>query len=275
MNRNTAFLLLLFLHGFFSCKNANNDTKVLTSTANSKNTTENTSEVYKIDAAGLLKDFMTWYKYTYYNIRLAQDFIAEDQSSNQIDKAKFLQYLATGDFVALKTAKKDNVPVYQLLKREDLQTDIKNTMVQMAQTAMILENMEGKELPPYHFTDLSGNTYYNKNTKGNVILIKCWYINCVVCVKEFPELNQLVNRYKNRSDIKFISLASDSKADLLTFLKKKQFNYAVVPNMGKYMTEELDVNAYPLHLLINKEGKIVKATNSIEDMLPSFEKEAG
>lgn len=43
----------------------------------------------------------------------------------------------------------------------------------------------------------------------------------------------------------------------------------------KYMTNQLNVNAYPLHLLVNKEGKVVKATNSIEDMIPYFEKEAG
>jgi peroxiredoxin len=160
------------------------------------------------------------------------------------------------------------------LKREALQTDIKNTMVQMAQTAMTLQNMEGKELPAYHFTDLNGKTYNNHNMKGNVMLIKCWFINCVACVKEFPELNRLVGRYKNRSDVKFISLASDSKTELTAFLKKKPFNYAVVPKMGNYMSEQLNVNAYPLHLLVDKQGKIVKATNSIEDMLPYFEKEA-
>ena len=274
MKRNIAFLLLLLLHSFFSCKNVNNDTRLLPSTTNSKNRTENTNEVYKIDANGLLKDFMAWYNYTYYNIRLTQDFIAEDPSSNQIDKTKFLQHLASGDFVALKTAKKDNVAVYRLLKRENLQTDIKNAMVQMAQTAITLESMEGKELPAYYFSDLNGNSYTNKNTKGNVMLIKCWFISCVACVKEFPELNRLVDRYKNRSDVKFISLASDSKVDLTTFLKKRPFNYAVVPKMGKYMTEQINVNAYPLHLLINKEGKIVKAANSIEDIVPYFEKEA-
>ena len=242
---------------------------------NSKNTTENKNEVYKIDAERVLKNFMTWYNYTYQNIRLAQDFIGEDQYAKQIDKTKFLQQLTTGNFVALKTAKKDNVAVYTLMKREDLQTDIKNTMVQMARTALTLKSMDGKPLPTYHFTDLNGNVYTNKNTTGNVMLIKCWFINCVACVKEFPQLNHLVDHYKNRSDIKFISLASDSKADLTGFLKKKPFNYSVVPGMGKYMTEQVNVNAYPLHLLINKEGKIVKATNSIEDMLPDFEKEAG
>jgi hypothetical protein len=43
--------------------------------------------------------------------------------------------------------------------------------------------------------------------------------------------------------------------------------------MGNYMRDKLKVNAYPMHLLIDKEGKIVKVSNSIEDLIPSLEKE--
>jgi peroxiredoxin len=273
MKQVIIFLLVVF-HGF-SCSNANSDTRVLTSKTNEKSQSEKTTETYKVDADGLLKDFMTWYNYTYYNVRLAQDFAAEDEGANQIDKTTFLNYLSGGDYIAFKAAKKDNVPVYRLYKPKHMETEIKNTMVQMAQSAMSLAAMEGKELPDYQFTDINGNAHNKQNTKGHVILLKCWYISCVACVKEFPELNELTERYKNRSDIKFISLATDSKADLISFLTKKPFSYAVVPEMGNYMTEKLNVNAYPLHLLINKEGRIVKATNSIDDMLPYFEKEAG
>jgi cytochrome oxidase Cu insertion factor (SCO1/SenC/PrrC family) len=272
MHRNTAFLLLL-LAGFFSCSNANDPTRVLTSTTNAKARIENTNEVYKTDTSDLLKNFMTWYRYTYHNIRLSQDFIAEDQNSNRINRSTFLQQLTTGDFVALKIAKKNNVAVYKLWKQQDLQSDMKRTMIQMAQTAIALENMEGKGVPAYHFTDLEGNTYTNENTKGSVILMKCWFIHCVACVEEFPELNRLADRYQNRNDVQFISLAIDQKADLTAFLKKKPFHYKVVPGMGKYMSEALHVNAYPLHLLINKEGTVMKASNALEDILPYFEKE--
>ena len=272
MHRNTALFLLL-LPAFFSCSNANDNTRVLTNTTNAKATGENTNQVYQTDTEDLLKDFMTWYEYTYHNIRLSQEFIAEDQNSNRIVKSTFLQQLTTGDYVALKTAKKNNVAVYKLWKQRDLQSDIKSTMIQMAQTAIALENMEGKSLPAYHFTDLNGHAYTNENTKGSVILIKCWFIHCVACVEEFPELNRLADRYKDRRDVQFISLATDQKADLTSFLKKRPFNYKVVPGMGKYMSEALHVNAYPLHLLINKEGTVVKASNAIEDILPCFEKE--
>jgi len=39
------------------------------------------------------------------------------------------------------------------------------------------------------------------------------------------------------------------------------------------MSDKLIVNAYPMHLLVDRKGKIIKATNSINDLLPSIEKE--
>ncbi|MGV3529846.1 MAG: TlpA family protein disulfide reductase [Flavisolibacter sp.] len=257
----------------FSCKNADDNITITASTADAINTTEKKDEVYHPDAGELLKDFRNWYNYTWYNIRLSQEYMAQDQHSKPIHNNSFLQQLASGNFIALKTAKQNDVPVYTLVKQENLPADIQRTMVQMAETALVLEGMKGKPLPSFRFTDMEGNNYTPENTKGRVLLVKCWFINCVACVKEFPELNELVAQYKDRKDISFISLASDSKKSLAAFLEKKPFQYAVVPQMDHYMTEQLRVNAYPLHLLVNKEGKVVKATNSMQDMLPWFEKE--
>jgi peroxiredoxin len=270
MKLNVTLPFFIVLSVFLSCNNASNDPQHLAS----KNSLSRDG-VYQVDQVALLKDFMTWYNYTYYNVRLVQEFIGRDEHSNEIAKKKFLQELTSGNWVAFRVALKDSVPVYQLYHPERLDAGIKSTMVQMAQAAVTLAEMEGKELPDYHLVDVQGNRYDKNTTKGKVVLGKCWFINCTACVKEFPVLNQLVERYKSRTDVKFISLASDTKTELVTFLEKKPFRYAVVPGMGKYMTDALQVNAYPLHFLINKEGKIIKATNSIEDMLPFFEKEAG
>jgi peroxiredoxin len=269
MQLNVTLLLLVSLNVFFSCNNASNDQRNMSS-----KTSRGGNGVYKVNPDALLKDFMSWYNYAYYNVRLEQEFIGNDEDSKEIDKLKFLQELSSGNYVAFRVALKDSVPVYKLYLPERLDAGIKTTVVQMAQAAITLAAMEGKELPDYHLVDLQGNSYDKKNTKGQLMLVKCWFINCTACVKEFPALNQLVDRYKSRTDIKFISLASDSKSELVTFLQKKPFSFAVVPKMGKYMTDSLQVNAYPLHLLVNKQGKVIKATNYIEDMIPFFEKEA-
>jgi hypothetical protein len=46
------------------------------------------------------------------------------------------------------------------------------------------------------------------------------------------------------------------------------FKYATVPNMQQYITQKLNTTAYPTHILINRNGKIVKVVNKIEDLLP-------
>jgi thiol-disulfide isomerase/thioredoxin len=223
----------------------------------------------------ILKDFSAWYNYTYHNIRLAQDFIGMDKDAAVIEKAAFLRLLSSGRFVPLKTALQNNKPVYRLHSVMRMDENIKNTVLQMASSELEHYNMEGKMLPPYEFTDLAGNRYNASSTRGKVLLLKCWFINCFACVQEFPELNKLVETYKNRKDILFVSLASDAKQDLLLFLQKRKFNYAVVPEKGSYMEDQLKVSAYPTHILVNKKGAIVKVTNAVEDMLPFLERIIG
>ncbi|MFD2164602.1 TlpA family protein disulfide reductase [Paradesertivirga mongoliensis] len=217
---------------------------------------------------------MKWYTYTYNNIHLGRNFISLDADSVNIDKNSFLDRLATGKFVAFKTMLIDSVPVYQLHRLSKPDEAISRTISQIAGTEIRHETLQGEKLPVYSFTDLDGRSYNEINTKGKLLVVKCWFISCGACIAEFPELNALVNRYKHRRDILFISLASDGKQELQDFLKKKKFNYLVVPDMGKYMEDQLQVNAYPMHLLIDKEGEILKSTNSVHDLIPLLEEHA-
>jgi len=239
-----------------------------------KETKKQLNEKNILKAANILNDFNNWYNYTYYNIHLAQDFIALDTNSSAINKKQFLEDLATGKFVPLKINSESHLPNHQLYKLNKNDSDITSTISQMATTEILHLKMEGKELPDYNFQDLKGRNYKKSITKGKMVVIKCWYIHCLACVREFPELNVLVNEYKNREDILFISLAMDSEKDLLSFLSKNPFNYSVIPNVEKYMNEQLNITEYPTHILVDKNGKIVKVVNAINDLMPFIKKQA-
>jgi thiol-disulfide isomerase/thioredoxin len=271
----SASLLFVLFGVLFSCKNAEDGKMPLTSKPDLPDTSEKktVNDVYHVNAGELSKNFRSWHSYTYQNIKLEQNFVATDTNSVTITKELFLHRLTSGQFIAIKTGSQNNVPVYQLYKQSPLDPDIQQTMVQLAKTTLALAAMEGKMMPAYHFTDLQGNTYSNHSTKGKVLLIKCWFIGCVACVKEFPVLNKLVEKYKNHNDVQFISLASDPKQKLIRFLAKKPFSYAVIPDTGEYMEEKLMINAYPTHLLIDRKGLIIKASNAIENIVPFLEKE--
>jgi peroxiredoxin len=256
-------LLSLVLLTLLSCNNANNDPARQLPP----------DEVLSVDTAAILKDFNTWYTYTYHIIHLSQDFISLDTDSVKIDKAGFLEQLSSGNVAAFKVGVQRGTPVYKLYAIGTSSKDIKSTVEQLANIELDHYRMEGKELASFNFTDLAEKNYSSASTRGKILVLKCWFIRCVACVKEFPDCNKLVNEFKNRKDVLFISLASDHKKDLQIFLSSQVFSYAVIPEMDNYMTDKLGVDQYPTHILVNREGKIIKVTNSIKELAPFLKKE--
>ncbi len=230
-------------------------------------------QTYKVDAEALLKDYMTWYSYHYRSIHLAQDFSGHDTDSSQLTKLAFLTKLMTGNYIALKTQVKDGVPIYTLYKSRNDDPDRQRTIKSLVSTELKNLSWEGREMPEFSFTDLTGKTYDKTKTRGKMLVLKCWFIGCVACVKEFPELNKLVEDYQQNPDVLFVSLASDTKSELETFLKRKPFRYAVVPNQDNFMQNKLDIRTYPTHILVNGQGKIVKVVNNVDDLIPALKKE--
>lgn len=223
-----------------------------------------------INVGMLQKDFMKWWTYYNESINLSSDFIAIDNSSNKISKETFLKELTSGNYIPIKLISKDTSTINYKLFQLNQQTykDVSSAITNASITEYEHFKMEGQRFPKFSFTDLNGKLYTSKNTIGKVVVLKCWYINCVACVAEFPKLNELVNQYNDRNDIVFVSLAFNKEADLKKFLLKKPFNYANVPDQKSYLKDTLKVNLYPTHFIIDKNGNIVKVVNKADRLKP-------
>ena len=222
--------------------------------------------------SNVMRDFQSWWLYNYKNINFEQDFVGITPDSKMLNKRVFLQLLTTGEFYPTKTETNNGLPCYKLNILNVGNADIRNTLIQLAGDALFYYNMEGKELPNYRFEDIAGHIYNNANTKGKILVLKCWFIHCVACVREFPQLNKLVENYSNTQDILFISLAFDQKKELTNFLKTHKFKYSVVANQEGFMTEKLGIISYPTHIIIGKDGKIAKVLSSYENLAPALKK---
>ncbi|MEJ5961429.1 TlpA family protein disulfide reductase [Pedobacter immunditicola] len=135
-----------------------------------------------------------------------------------------------------------------------------------AKKELVFYRMEGRPVPKFDFVTIEGDRYTSENTKGKILLLKCWFIACVPCVKEMPALNTLIESYRHRKDMVFLSLATDEEASLKTFLKNTKFDYQTVAAQASYMSDKLNVYAYPTHFLVDKAGKVVKVTNSVDEL---------
>ncbi|WP_394773123.1 TlpA family protein disulfide reductase [Flavobacterium sp.] len=238
-------------------------------------TAQNKFEIPEVDPIQIQNNFSNWSIYQSKNIMLSRDFIALDSNSKEISKESFLDQLANGNFIPIQLKSEDWIYYYMLFKiQSNSDTSIKATINQIAFDALKNYKMEGTPFPKFSFKDLNGNLVTNESMKGKIIVIKCWYIHCTPCIREFPQVNKLADEYKDRKDILFISLAEDSPEQLKTFLARKPLSYSVIPDMKIYMNETLDLNAFPTHFILNKEGLISKVLPNFESLEVALTKES-
>ncbi|MFH7018764.1 TlpA family protein disulfide reductase [Flavobacterium sp. FlaQc-47] len=232
-------------------------------------------EIPEVDPIQIQSNFSNWSAYQSKNIMLSRDFTALDSNSKEISKESFLDQLANGNYIPIQLKSEDSKYYYKLFQiQPNSDTSIKATINQIAFDALKNYKMEGTPFPKFSFKDLNGNMVSNESMKGKIIVIKCWYIHCTPCIREFPQVNQLVNEYKDRKDILFISLAEDSPEQLKAFLAKRPLKYEVIPNMKVYMNEALQLNSFPTHFILNKEGLIAKVLPNFESLEVALAKES-
>lgn len=109
--------------------------------------------------------------------------------------------------------------------------------------------------PAFKINNMQGEEVELESLKGKVVVMNFWFINCRPCVEEMPELNSLVKQYKNNKDVVFLAITHDKKANVETFLKKKAFNYQILPDAQKIMDDYI-VMGFPTNIVLDKKGDI-------------------
>lgn len=259
-------LTLLCFAILFGCNRAEKVNPPVIDTPDKQAKTSVKTILLPIKEAKPVKEFSAFWDYYSRLIKLNEDFLAYDKKHQQISKEKFLQVLATGKYQPILINPTDSIRYQLKPSPPGAEESIADYMSMYVKAQLAFYHMEGKPIPHFNFKTLEGNNYTSENTKGKIVLFKCWFISCAACVAEMPELNDLVARYKDRKDIIFISLAIDKEAPLRSFLKKTKFDYQTVAGQEKYMSEKLKIILYPTHYLIDKSGKLVKVTNTAEEL---------
>lgn len=118
------------------------------------------------------------------------------------------------------------------------------------------DKIKYKKAQKFEITDRKGNKLSLKELNGKVVVLNFWSIGCGPCVMEIPELNKLVDKYKNK-DVVFIAITNDKDDNLDIFFKTHPFQYQIV-NKAPQMIMEYKIFAWPQHFVINQNGEIIK-----------------
>lgn len=133
----------------------------------------------------------------------------------------------------------------------------------------------GELAPSYEFTDIDGHKIISETLKGKVVVFNFWFTTCKPCIKELPELNNMVQKYKDNPNVVFISIAKDKEERVKKFLKIHRLDYKLVIG-DRSVCNEFNIKGFPTNMVIDKNGKyafIKKAygRNTIEKITAAIE----
>ena len=111
----------------------------------------------------------------------------------------------------------------------------------------------GFEMPNVTVTRLDSSAIDLTALRGRPVVINWWQTFCGPCIREIPELNELVEKYADH-DVEFLAIAHNEMAHLSPFLQKHPFSYDIA--LGKDDAVQVFGYAFPRHVIIDGEGKV-------------------
>ncbi|WP_316799296.1 TlpA disulfide reductase family protein [Pedobacter frigidisoli] len=187
--------------------------------------------------------------------KLDEQSVVRAEDGNVYPYAVWRKLLSTGKYAIKnrKTFTDSGKPEYLLYELSDEQKEA--YFDKMPKPRKSDNFAEGEEFKGFKATDMNGNKFDLRNAKDKVIVLNFWFINCPPCRSEIPQLNELVEQYKDNKDVIFLAIATDDRYDLKNFIKTNPFQYNIVDS-GRSIAEKYNLRLYPTHVVIDKNGII-------------------
>ena len=130
------------------------------------------------------------------------------------------------------------------------------------------DSLVGEPAPEFSITTINGKKYDNASLKDKVVVVNFWFTTCAPCINEMPELNKIVEKYKNNKDVVFLGFALNDEQTIKKFLKKHPFDYQIVAKSRK-LSKKYGVSSYPTNIVIGKDGKVLVRFSGFGPHIPN------
>jgi peroxiredoxin len=117
----------------------------------------------------------------------------------------------------------------------------------------------GTPAPEFTLKDLRQQDVSLRALRGKPVLLTFWATYCQECLSGLDMIAPLFGRY--RENIHFVSISSDRSFSKMAYFINQKRDYAwTFLHTGEHteVLKDYDVRSYPLYVLIDSEGRIVK-----------------
>lgn len=138
---------------------------------------------------------------------------------------------------------------------------MKSTIVLLAIClSLVTTSQAGDQIPNFKLQDLDNQTVeLAELLKKGPVLLDFWATWCKPCLKAFPKLNELHNKFKGQG-LTVLGVNEDSprnQAKVKPFVRSLKSSFPVVLDKNNDLMRRLAVRNLPTSILISPEGKII------------------
>ena len=136
---------------------------------------------------------------------------------------------------------------------------IMRRMLWSAMTLMALYAFAGSDTEPaprFRAKATNGETFTNDSIKGKVVLLQFWTTWCPYCRHEQSLVDDIDREFADKGLIVLAIDVGESKKTVRKYLAEKPRSCRIVLNEDTNLAAMYAANAYPIYVVINREGNI-------------------
>ncbi len=142
-------------------------------------------------------------------------------------------------------------------KNDQNNLDISQSQTSTENTNSSNVSVSNNQAPNFILEDTNGKKVSLANYKGKVVIVDFWATWCPPCRRGIPDLIEIQKQFKNKVAVIGISVDTDTKGDVPSFVKKMGINYTVLYANADVVQAYGGIESIPTSFIIDKKGNIV------------------